>query len=148
VYLKHGPNSLSLLTADVPTATEAARIHHAARRTGGVAECGAGEQRGRSSNPSAFAVFRLITKSNFVDCWTGKSAGLSSLRMRPAIRARHRSREFYVGPEYKTRQYSDELAPFRLMEMTPPARRAGYIATGAWSVGWVALTQRGSLVRF
>jgi hypothetical protein len=44
------------------------------------------------------AVLRLITKSNFVDCWTGKSAAFSPLRMRPAIRARHRSREFYVGP--------------------------------------------------
>ena len=36
------------------------------------------------SRPSAFAVLRLITKSNFVDCWTGKSAGFSPLRMRPA----------------------------------------------------------------
>src|SRR5262245_46839006 len=36
------------------------------------------------SRPSAFAVLRLITKSNFVDCWTGNSAGFSPLRMRPA----------------------------------------------------------------
>jgi hypothetical protein len=28
-----------------------------------------------TSRPSAFAVLRLITNSNFVDCWTGKSAG-------------------------------------------------------------------------
>src|SRR5262249_28021767 len=34
--------------------------------------------------PSAFAVLRLITRSNFVGCWTGKSAGFSPLRMRLA----------------------------------------------------------------
>jgi hypothetical protein len=33
--------------------------------------------------PSAFAVFRLITSSTFVDNWTGRSAGFSPLRMRP-----------------------------------------------------------------
>src|SRR5262249_15674499 len=33
--------------------------------------------------PSAFAVLRLITNSNFVGCWTGRSAGFSPLRMRP-----------------------------------------------------------------
>jgi hypothetical protein len=36
------------------------------------------------SRPRAFAVLRLITNSNFVDCWTGKLAGFSPLRMRPA----------------------------------------------------------------
>jgi hypothetical protein len=40
--------------------------------------------RSGTSMPSALAVLRLITNSNFVDCWTGKSAGLSPLRMRPA----------------------------------------------------------------
>src|SRR5215510_9363619 len=34
------------------------------------------------SKPSARAVLRLITVSNFVGCCTGKSAGLSPLRMR------------------------------------------------------------------
>src|SRR4029453_15154347 len=33
--------------------------------------------------PSALAVLRLITSSNFVACITGKSAGFSPLRMRP-----------------------------------------------------------------
>src|SRR5262249_28524662 len=36
------------------------------------------------SRPSAFAVLRLISNSNFVDCWTGRSAGFSPLRMRLA----------------------------------------------------------------
>jgi hypothetical protein len=31
--------------------------------------------------PSALAVFRLITSSNFVGCWTGKSAGLAPFRI-------------------------------------------------------------------
>src|SRR6516225_1418990 len=36
--------------------------------------------------PSAFAVLRLMTSSNFVPCTTGKSAGFSPLRIRPAYR--------------------------------------------------------------
>src|SRR5262249_57558666 len=35
------------------------------------------------SRPSALAVLRLITSSNLVDCWIGRSAGLSPLRIRP-----------------------------------------------------------------
>ena len=31
--------------------------------------------------PSAFAVLRLMTKSNFVGCITGKSAGLAPFRI-------------------------------------------------------------------
>src|SRR5262249_11593801 len=34
--------------------------------------------------PSALAVLRLITNSNLVDCTTGRSAGFSPLRIRPA----------------------------------------------------------------
>jgi hypothetical protein len=34
--------------------------------------------------PSALAVFRLMTSSNLVGCWTGKSAGFAPLRIRPA----------------------------------------------------------------
>src|SRR5262245_36144943 len=33
--------------------------------------------------PSDFAVLRLMTNSVFVDCWTGRSAGLSPLTIRP-----------------------------------------------------------------
>jgi hypothetical protein len=36
------------------------------------------------SRPSAFAVLKLITSSNLVGCTTGRSAGFSPLRMRPA----------------------------------------------------------------
>jgi len=34
---------------------------------------------------SALAVLRLTTDSIFTACWTGRSAGLSPLRMRPEI---------------------------------------------------------------
>jgi hypothetical protein len=34
-------------------------------------------------SPSAMAVLRLITSSNFVDCWTGRSMGCSPLSIRP-----------------------------------------------------------------
>jgi hypothetical protein len=33
--------------------------------------------------PSALAVFMLMRNSIFVDCWTGRSEGLSPLRIRP-----------------------------------------------------------------
>src|SRR5262249_48221171 len=33
--------------------------------------------------PSDLAVLRLMNSSNFVACWTGKSAGFSPLRIRP-----------------------------------------------------------------
>src|SRR5262245_31151483 len=38
---------------------------------------------GGTSRPSAFAVFMLITRSYLVGACTGRSAGLSPLRMRP-----------------------------------------------------------------
>ena len=38
--------------------------------------------------PSAVAVLRLSTSSNFVDSTTGRSAGFSPLRIRPAVVAR------------------------------------------------------------
>ena len=37
--------------------------------------------------PSALAVLRLITNSNLVDCTTGRSAGLSPLRIRPDVKS-------------------------------------------------------------
>ena len=37
-----------------------------------------------TSSPSAFAVFRLMMSSSFAACWTGRSAGFSPQRMRPA----------------------------------------------------------------
>src|SRR5262245_33032430 len=39
---------------------------------------------GGTSMTSAFAVLRLSTNSNLVDCTTGRSAGFAPLRMRPA----------------------------------------------------------------
>src|SRR2546423_2290336 len=33
--------------------------------------------------PRVLAVFRLITNSTFVDCWTGRSAGFSPFRILP-----------------------------------------------------------------
>src|SRR5262249_3359438 len=39
---------------------------------------------GGTVRPSAFAVLRLTTNSNFTACCTGKSAGFPPLRIRPA----------------------------------------------------------------
>src|SRR5262245_8102630 len=38
---------------------------------------------GGTSRPRVLAVLMLMTNSNLVGCWTGKSAGLSPLRTRP-----------------------------------------------------------------
>jgi hypothetical protein len=38
---------------------------------------------GGISRSSTLAVLRLITSSNFVDCWMGRSAGFSPLSIRP-----------------------------------------------------------------
>src|SRR5262245_23573368 len=38
---------------------------------------------GGTVRPSALAVLRLMISSTFVDCWTGRSAGFSPLRIRP-----------------------------------------------------------------
>ena len=37
---------------------------------------------GGTERPSALAAFRLMTNSNLVGCWTGKSCGLAPFRMR------------------------------------------------------------------
>ena len=42
-------------------------------------------------SPSAFAVFMLITSSNFVGCSTGQSAGLAPFRIPSTIYAARRS---------------------------------------------------------
>ena len=38
---------------------------------------------GGTVRPSTLAVLRLTTSSNFVGCWTGRSAGLAPLRIFP-----------------------------------------------------------------
>src|SRR5690348_1044872 len=38
---------------------------------------------GGKLRPNAFAVLRLITNSNLIDCMTGRSADFSPLRIRP-----------------------------------------------------------------
>src|SRR6516164_1487972 len=42
------------------------------------------------ARPSAFAVLRLTTSSNFTVCWTGKSSGFSPLSIDPAWRGETR----------------------------------------------------------
>src|SRR5262249_22732991 len=47
---------------------------------------------------SAFAVLRLITNSVFVDCWTGRAAGFSPLRMRPMYMPARRYASVTLAP--------------------------------------------------
>ena len=66
-----------LIGSSVPTtdsSSAASKFHHSitsSARTKGV---------GGIVNPSALAVFRLMTSSNLMLCWTGRSAGLAPLR--------------------------------------------------------------------
>jgi GAF domain len=53
---------------------------------------------GGTSSPSALAVLRLITSSNFVGCSTGRSAGLAPLRIRSTKMADRRNRSWRSGP--------------------------------------------------
>jgi hypothetical protein len=48
--------------------------------------------------PSALAVFRLITSSNFVGCSTGRSAGLAPLRILSTNAAERRTKSATLGP--------------------------------------------------
>jgi len=50
------------------------------------------------SMPSALAVFRLITNSNFVGCRIGRSAGFAPFRMRPAYTPACRYCSVMLGP--------------------------------------------------
>ncbi len=45
---------------------------------------GGSKQRWRNSQAECLCCFRLMTNSNFVGCTTGRSAGFSPLRIRPA----------------------------------------------------------------
>ena len=80
---------------------------------------------GGTVSPSAFAVFRLMTSSNFVGCSTGRSAGLAPLRILSTYVAarRHSSAELSsLQGEHAAR------APFdrgleRLVDVLRPARR-------------------------
>src|SRR5262249_16356734 len=48
--------------------------------------------------PSVLAVLRLMISSTLVSCWTGMSAGLSPLRMRPAYTPARRYKSVILPP--------------------------------------------------
>src|SRR5437660_695087 len=48
--------------------------------------------------PSALAVLRLMISSTFVDCWTGRSAGFSPLRIRPVYTPAWRYESIILPP--------------------------------------------------
>src|SRR5262249_6412857 len=82
--------------ADAPRAFDLLRARRERPRSSGAAEqrderaadhsitsSASASRRSGTARPSALAVLRLSTKSNFVGCITGKSAGFSPLRTRP-----------------------------------------------------------------
>src|SRR6516164_6023568 len=59
---------------------------------------GAGEKRRRHSRPSALAVLRLMTNSNFVGTCNGRSAVFSPLRIRSMYPAARRNCSLRTSP--------------------------------------------------
>src|SRR3954469_13585509 len=72
-------NNLRSTALGLPHRPEAAiRLSHSITSSARVSiDCG-------TVRPSALAVLRLMTSSNFDACWTGRSAGLAPLRTFPA----------------------------------------------------------------
>src|SRR4051812_25308279 len=67
-------------------------------RTHSITSSAIASSAGGISTPSDLAVFRLMTSSNFVGCWIGRSAGLAPLRMRSTYEAERRKMSAVSGP--------------------------------------------------
>jgi CheY-like chemotaxis protein len=59
------------------------KLDEAAKNLHSITSSAIASTPGGMVSPSALAVFRLMTSSNLVGCKTGRSAGLSPLRIRP-----------------------------------------------------------------
>src|SRR6516162_6201352 len=71
-------------------------------------------------SPSAFAVFRLITNSYFVGACTGRSAGLSPLRMRSTyVRCQHRREPRPQSTRQRTTKRLFESRPSTVSSTAP-----------------------------
>src|SRR6516225_1742980 len=81
----YAPYALSLLPPrrDRPSRRAAERCDHLAAIHSMTSSARASSI-GGTSMPSALAVAKLITSSNLVGSWTGRSPGFSPFRMRPA----------------------------------------------------------------
>ena len=77
IHGTHVPVDEPSTTSTTDSRSAANKFHHSitssarAKSVGGIV------------NPSALAVFRLMTSSNLMLCWTGRSAGLAPLRIFP-----------------------------------------------------------------
>src|SRR5262249_46752630 len=76
---------------------------------------------GATSTPSALAVFRLMTSSNLVDCTTGRSAGLSPLRILTISFEQARSIADQAANDHELTRFIDG----REWRTAPPTRQSG-----------------------
>src|SRR6185312_3630454 len=67
-------------------------------RTQSITSSARASSDGGTVRPSACALFRFTNSSNFVGCWTGRSAGLAPLRMRSIYEAERRKMSIVSGP--------------------------------------------------
>ena len=65
----------------VPSAAITVQQHGCRSQTYSITASARASSMGGISRPSALAVLRLITSSNFVGCCTGRSAGVAPLRI-------------------------------------------------------------------
>jgi hypothetical protein len=75
-----GPNSIRVRCL---TSATSGLMHYSKRHPYSITSSASDRRLSEILTPSPFAVLRLITSSNLVGCTTGRSAGLSPLRMRP-----------------------------------------------------------------
>jgi hypothetical protein len=75
--------ALTCRVEEPSTASEAA-VSNRSKRCYSITSSAVANNVGGTLRPSIRAVEALMTNSNFVDCTTGRSAGLAPFRMRPA----------------------------------------------------------------
>ena len=117
------------------------------RRSHSITSSARASSVGGTSRPSAFAVLRLMTSSNLVDCTTGRSAGFSPLRIgrcrrrpddthpRGWLRSSSARRHRQMSRDWKDR--GDRMARRQVDQLDTPADKK-WIGTDEKRVGPLA----------
>jgi hypothetical protein len=83
LYVRYTPLATELMRRNELTRCANRDLTHCSKRDRySITSSARASSVGGTVRPSAFAVLRLITRSNLVGCSTGRSAGRSPLRMR------------------------------------------------------------------
>src|SRR5262249_49573178 len=83
VAYRHGSLPLLRASRERPTGRRAAEQCDELAAFHSITSSARASSVGGTRRPRVLAVLRLMISSNFVGCWTGRSAGLSPARIRP-----------------------------------------------------------------